>query len=261
MSRYLFVDPSNALGVLRGFGQSAPASSAVSVLQASVKQYAQQTGNGDYDPGPVDGLYGKNTHAAILRLARDLLEPLVFSTAEMRSTCNTLRVNAKGACQDYLGTMLRGLNETLPGLALSPSQITDVQIAYTQWLDAYITEYGDGGELDPYQIARREDLPFEDAVVIADARSAESDRVAEAELDTQTQVATQTAEDAAAAAEAKPRLAGWKGAVAVVAILALGGVLVKMYLDDKKKKKLRSGRGSVESNPGRRYASNRRRMS
>lgn len=240
MSRYMFVDPSNALGVLRGFGQSAPASSAVAAFQASAKQYAQQTGNVEYDPGPVDGLYGKNTHAAILRLSRDLLEPLIFSTAQMRSTCNSLWVKAKSACQDYIGTMLRGLNETLPGLALSAAQITDVQIAYTQWLDAYVTEYGDGGVIDPEQIARREDVPMDEAELLADARAAEADRIAEAELDAQTQVATQTAEEAAAAAGPQPRLAGWKGVAAVVVVLALGGMLVKMYLDDRKKK-LRSG--------------------
>lgn len=255
MSRYLFVDPSDALGALRGFGQSAPASSSVAAFQTVAQQYARDVGNVDYDPGGVDGLYGKNTHAAIIRLARDLLVPEGIVPQTMCSTCNSLWVRAKGACQDYLGTILSALNIRLPGLALSPSQISDIQIAYTQWLDAYITEYGDGGELDPMQIVRREDVPVDEAVALAAERAAEADRVAEAELDTQTQVAQQTAEDAAAAAGPQPRLAGWKGIAAVVVILALGGVLVKMYLDDKKKRK---GHPALpDRNVGRRYANRR----
>jgi hypothetical protein len=253
--RYLYVDPSDPFSALRGFGVSASASSAVSLAQQALKSYALDTGNIDYDPGPVNGLYGRNTHAAILRVARDTLESLLFSTPEMRSTCNTMRSEAKSACQDYIGTMLRGMNQTIPGLALTPEQIEEVQKAYVLFLEAYIIEYGEGGELDPAQIARREDVPIDEAAVLAAERAAESDRVAEAELDTQTQVAQQTAADAAAAAGAQPRLAGWKGIAAVVAVLALGGVLVKMYLDDKKKRK---GHPALpDRNAGHRY-SNRR---
>lgn len=185
-----------AMRGLGGFGQSGPFSAAVKKLQTGLRALATSVGNDDYHPGPADGLYGKNTHAAVLRVSRDFLEPQGLTTAECRSTCNTLALAAKSACADCLVTILRAYNgaqalpaaeETNVGVSLgaavpdepagtpTPERLTDAEIAeiagrYRAFLDAYVAKYGDGGVLDPAQIARREDVSMEEAERLAAAR-------------------------------------------------------------------------------------------
>lgn len=184
-------------GGLQGFGQSGPYSDAVKRLQTGLRALAVALDNNDYHPGLDDGLYGRNTHAAILRLARDYLEPRGITSSTCRSTCNTLWLRAKGACADCLAQMLRGINDAFVGMTygetdvppedaattitpemqgfggygatdagaqrLSEADITEITNRYRAFLDAYVAEYGDGGQLDPAQIARREDVSMEEA--------------------------------------------------------------------------------------------------
>jgi peptidoglycan hydrolase-like protein with peptidoglycan-binding domain len=181
-----------------GFGQSGPYSAAVAKLQQSLKSIAAETDDVDYDPGKVDGKYGLETHAALLRVSRDFLEPQGLVESTCRSTCNTLRLRARSACADCIEQILRAYNdarlrltthETGVGVSLqdlagfgstdadTPNRLTDAEIAevadrYKAFLDAYIAKYGDGGELDPRQIARREGVSLEEAERLAAERRA-----------------------------------------------------------------------------------------
>jgi peptidoglycan hydrolase-like protein with peptidoglycan-binding domain len=157
---------------LGAFGQSAPARPAVTALQRALRAYATSTGDMDYHPGPADGAYGMNTHAAVIRFSRDVLEPAGIVSRTCRSTCNTLRSSSKAFCKDCLAQMLTSMADArLPGLSLSGEDVGEIAAAYGEWLDAYIARYGEGGELDPAQIARREDVSLEEAARLAAERS------------------------------------------------------------------------------------------
>lgn len=183
---YVEMDPVPVLGALQDevvFGQSASSQPAVSKLQSRLRVIADETGNMDYHPGPVDGQYGMNTHAAILRISRDYLEPEGLVSSTCRSTCNTLWARAKSACKDCLGTILGAMAQKVDGVDLSSADINDIANAYGEFLDAYIAKYGDGGQLDPAQIARREDVSLDEAERLAMERSGETgDTVAEADI-------------------------------------------------------------------------------
>lgn len=198
--RYVYAEDvigaTSALGSCRGcgsFGQSGPYSAAVKKLQIALRAVAQATGNDDYHPGPADGLYGRNTHAALIRVSRDFLEPQGLVSKECRSTCNTLWLRAKSACQECLATILRAISASgqvsvdaglgasgplpvsLPGepdLTLTEAEIAEIADRYGAFLDAYVARYGDGGQLDPAQIARREDVSLEEAERLAAERRA-----------------------------------------------------------------------------------------
>lgn len=171
---------------LGAFGQSAPPRPAVTALQRALRALATSAGDMDYHPGPADGAYGMNTHAAVIRFSRDFLEPEGTVSATCRSTCNTLRSSSKSFCKDCLAQMLAAAaGGKLPGLSFTPADIDAVTAAYGEWLDAYIAQYGEGGELDPAQIARREDVSLEEAARLAAERSGTTpggDTVAVAEI-------------------------------------------------------------------------------
>ena len=154
------------------FGQSASPRPAVTAVQQALHALATSTGNADYNPGPVDGAYGENTHAAIIRAAKDFLEPAGLSTASCRSLCNTLASSAKSACGDCMTTVLGALGSKVPGLGISAADIASVVSAYKEWLDAYIAKYGEGGALDPMVIANQEGVSREEAERLAAERTA-----------------------------------------------------------------------------------------
>jgi hypothetical protein len=130
---------------LGAFGQSGAESAAVWKLQAGLRAFAATAGV-DYNPGAPDGRYGKNTHAAVLRVARDYLEPTGKSTVSCRSLCNSLRARAKSGCAACLSdVILPALTSVAASLALTPGEIADVVEGYRGFLDAYVAEHGDSG--------------------------------------------------------------------------------------------------------------------
>jgi hypothetical protein len=211
--RYVYVqDVIGTSNSLSGFaGASAPYSAAVEKLQLDLQAFAEAAGNMDYHPGKHDGLYGKNTHAAVIRVTRDYLIPRGSIESTCQSTCNTLWARAAAACAECLGRMLASMNNlTITPVApaesgsmelfglrgtgdemevefpegipvdeepsnvasgrLTDAEIAEVVAAYRQFMVAYVAEYGDGGQLDPQQIMRREDVDRETAERLAEER-------------------------------------------------------------------------------------------
>lgn len=172
----VIANPNPVLGASPGtyevvFGQSAAPRPAVGKVQHALRALYASTNNEDYFPGPEDQAYGLNTHAAILRISRDFLEPAGRSDATCRSQCNTLASSAKSVCKDCLAAMLAAMAGTaLPGLSLSSEEINSIADAYGEWLDAYIAKYGEHGEFDPAQIARREGVSLDEAARLAAER-------------------------------------------------------------------------------------------
>lgn len=136
------------------FGQSAPVATAVEKLQ----HWLVESG---FELGQPDGAYGLNTHAALIRAMQAADVPATHT-----STCNTLRLRAKSACADYLRQFLATLGD------FYPDDIEEIVHAYRLFLDAYVAKFGDGGEVDPRQIARREGVGLDEAAQIAEAREA-----------------------------------------------------------------------------------------
>lgn len=165
---------------LGGFGQSAPSSTAVVKLQKALKQAAETAGVPGYDPGRVDGNYGRDTHAGVIRICHDVLGWTAGPGCQ--SMCNTLRTAAEAECARCIAEALPALTIALPDSwpEFSPAEVDAVVASYRAFLAAYIAEYGEGGELDPAQIARREDVSREEAERLAAERQAEADRLAAA---------------------------------------------------------------------------------
>ena len=229
--RYVYIeDVSGSEASLRGLrgcrscggfaGASAPYSAAVEKLQRHLAALADAAGSLDYHPGKIDGLYGPDTHAAVIRVTRDYLIPRGSIESTCQSTCNTLWARAESACAECLGRMLASMNNLTIAVAqavststggfhgfrgtgdemevefpeepvepvepvevpppLTAAEIAEIVGRYRAFLAAYIAEYGDGGQLDPTQIMRREDVDRETAEQLAAERRAEAEAAAAA---------------------------------------------------------------------------------
>ena len=132
-------------------GASADFSPAVARVQNALKRYSDLKGNADYDPGEVDGKYGLGTHAALIRVVRDTLEPAGTSVAKCRSTCNTLRLSALSFCPTCIQSWF--YSTQLPGwisdISLTEEQIQEVVSAYKEWLTRWVSLHGEGGMTTP----------------------------------------------------------------------------------------------------------------
>ena len=161
-----------------GFGQSAPSNTAVVKLQKALKQLSETAGEPGYDPGRADGNYGRDTHAGVIRVCHDVLGWTAGPGCQ--SMCNTLRTAAESACAQCIAEALPALTVAMPDTwpEFSPAEVDAVVSSYRAFLAAYIAEYGEGGELDPAQISRREDVPMDEAERLAAERLAEADRLA-----------------------------------------------------------------------------------
>jgi hypothetical protein len=197
---------------LDALGQSAPAVPAVAELQRALRLVWERTGNNDYFPGPDDGQYGLNTHAAILRMSRDYLESDGTIPTQYRSTCNTLSSSAKGVCGADLKAILSVLPGRIPELSLSSNQIVSIVEAYGLFLDAYIAEHGDSGAP-----ATDEPLPSTGETVVDTLPPPVDD-------------------SATASAEPPVQKVGFGTWLAVLLVLGVGGAGIKLWYDNHKKK-------------------------
>lgn len=222
-------------GGFGSFGASAPRSDAVLKLQQALKDYAAQSDNVDYDPGPLDGQYGKNTHAAVIRLGVALLGWTAGPGCQ--SQCNTLRTEVKSVCADCIEGALPEMATKLGSVSFDSGEVRAIVAAYRAFLDAYIAEYGEGGELDPAQIARREGVDLEEAERLAAARRAEEEAARLAAAEAARLAAEEEAARRAAAGGAGPGIqrAGFSGWWWVVLFVGLGGGLMYAAYKDKQK--------------------------
>lgn len=222
-------------GGFGAFGASAPRSDAVLKLQQALKQYAADSDNIDYDPGPLDGQYGKDTHAAVIRFGRDALGWTAGPGCQ--SQCNTLETAEKGRCAGCIETALPEMAAKLGSVSFDTGEVRAIVNAYRQFLDAYIAQYGEGGLLDPAQIARREVVSLEEAERLAMERRAAEDaaRLAAAEA-ARLAAEEEAARRAAAEGGAGPGIqrAGFSGWWWVVLFVGLGGGLMYAAYKDKK---------------------------
>jgi hypothetical protein len=227
-----FIPQANEFMGFGAFGQSAPANSAVRELQRALKQVSVDLDNTDYDPGPVDGRYGRNTHAALIRVGRDMLGWTAGPGCQ--SQCNTLRSAVQEVCADCIAEALPQLADKMPatGLSLSSADVAAIVGAYKDFLNAYIAEYGEGGELDPLQIARRDGMSIEEATEVAEAR-----RAAAEGSDT---VATTAGSGTTNRPGQQLQQAGFSWWW-VVLFAGIGSGLVYMAYEDKKKQKAAAG--------------------